>query len=505
MSVDTMTNYSTSSLSGSRLLGAYLGDIKIEFTKMIRTPAFAVPTLFFPAMFYVLFGVVMQGGDPEASLQIFARMGVFGTMAPGLFGFGVSLAFEREYGQLTFKQALPTPPGSYLLARMLMAMLFASIIATLLIVLAVTLTKAPLTAVSAIKVFFIEVLGVLPFCAMGLFVGSAASGQAAPAIVNIIYLPMAFLSGLWFPLQYLKYPIFQEMAPLWPSFHLSQIALHELGKESFGSMGSHFCALIGITLLFFTIAVRRLSGAGVHMFGARRPGAAVRKSRLLGTAVIFVSIALIIAGVMGGHEKVPAVTSTVAAEDGAGSPVTGTQSAAPVGVTAPETTQLANFDGGSTAVSYGLGWIAADDKTRGGDSVSAVKLTSGGAAGSKAAMEVAGTVGTAIAYPFAGTVFFPAGDTRTGFEKWGFMDYSKRKTLRFQVRGDGQDYLVMFIGPVMGGIPAMYHFTAGQDWKEVSVPLRDLAGLDLERVKMVGIGTMTAGPFRFEIDDVRIE
>jgi len=85
------------------------------------------------------------------------------------------------------------------------------------------------------------------------------------------------------------------------------------------------------------------------------------------------------------------------------------------------------------------------------------------------------------------------------------MDYSKRKTLRFQVRGDGQDYLVMFIGPVMGGIPAMYHFTAGQDWKEVSVPLGDLANLDLERVKMVGIGTMTAGPFRFEIDDVRIE
>jgi hypothetical protein len=316
---------------------------------------------------------------------------------------------------------------------------------------------------------------------------------------------MAFLSGLWFPLEYLKYPIFAEMSPLWPSFHLAQIALHSLGKESYGSFGSHVSALVGTTLLFFTIAVRRLSGAGFQMFGARRPGAGVGKSRLFGTAVILVSIALIIVGVMGGREKVPAVTSTVAAEDSAGSPVTDTKSAAPVGVPAPETTQLADFDSGSTAVSYGLGWIAADDKTRGGDSVSALKLTTGGAAGSKAAMEVSGTAGTAIQYPFAGTVFFPAGDTKTGFEKWGFMDYSKRKTLRFQVRGDGQDYLVMFLGPVMGGIPPMYRFTAGQDWKEVSVPLQNLGNLDLERVKMIGIGTMNAGPFRFEIDDVRIE
>jgi len=179
MSVETMTNYSTSSLTGSRLLAAYLGDIRIELTKITRTPAFFVPTLFFPAMFYVLFGVLMGGGDAQGALHTFVRMGVFGTMAPGLFGFGVSLAFEREYGQLIFKQALPTPPGSYLLARMLMAMLFASVIAVILIVLALTLTHAPLTPMAAVRVFFVEVLGVLPFCAIGLFVGALASGQAA--------------------------------------------------------------------------------------------------------------------------------------------------------------------------------------------------------------------------------------------------------------------------------------------------------------------------------------
>ena len=132
--MNTAANYS--SLGGSRLLNAYLGDIRFEFVKMMRTPAFIVPTLFFPAMFYVLFGVIMGGGNQDAALHTFARMGVFGTMAPGLFGFGVSLAFEREYGLMTFKQALPTPPGSYLIARMVVAMAMAAMISILLSLLA---------------------------------------------------------------------------------------------------------------------------------------------------------------------------------------------------------------------------------------------------------------------------------------------------------------------------------------------------------------------------------
>ena len=45
--------------------------------------------------------------------------------------------------------------------------------------------------------------GVLPFCAIGLFVGSLVGAQGAPAVVNMIYLPMAFLAGLWMPLSML--------------------------------------------------------------------------------------------------------------------------------------------------------------------------------------------------------------------------------------------------------------------------------------------------------------
>ena len=71
-------------------------------------------------------------------------------------------------------------------------------------------------------------LGVLPFCALGMFVGTLIKGQGAPGLLNLIYLPMAFLSGLWLPLSML--PTFlQRLAPIWPSYHLDQLALAAVG------------------------------------------------------------------------------------------------------------------------------------------------------------------------------------------------------------------------------------------------------------------------------------
>jgi len=35
--------------------------------------------------------------------------------------------------------------------------------------------------------------------------------------------------------------------------------------------------------------------------------------------------------------------------------------------------------------------------------------------------------------------------------------------------------------------------------------LQNLGGIDLKQVKLISIGTMTPGAFRFQIDDVRVE
>jgi ABC-2 type transport system permease protein len=147
-------------MSGARLWAAYLGEMRFEFIKSLRTPAFAVPTLLFPILFYVMFGIFFGSmrGDSGQALYLFATYGVFGAMGPGLFGFGVSLAIEREQGLLTLKQALPQPPGAYLLARAAMAMLFVGIISLMLTMMAVFVGHVPLTFSQGIRLFVIDVL-----------------------------------------------------------------------------------------------------------------------------------------------------------------------------------------------------------------------------------------------------------------------------------------------------------------------------------------------------------
>jgi ABC-2 type transport system permease protein len=107
------------------LLRCYGLEAKHEFLRLLRAPSFAVPTLVFPPMFYLLFAVLFGGrsGGFQANIYLLATYGVFGVMSPGLFGFGVSVAMDRERGWLTYKRALPMPPGAYLAAKLAMAML----------------------------------------------------------------------------------------------------------------------------------------------------------------------------------------------------------------------------------------------------------------------------------------------------------------------------------------------------------------------------------------------
>ncbi len=299
-------------MSNARLWSAYLGEARFEFVKSLRTPAFAVPTLLFPAMFYLLFGVLFGSarGNEAMAVYTFATYGVFGAMGPGLFGFGVSLAIEREQGLLTLKQALPQPPGAYLLARLGMAMLFVTIISLMLVAMATLLAGVSLTFGQGLTIFFINVLGAVPFCAIGLFIGTLVSGQAAPAIVNLIFLPMAFLSGLWVPLQFLP-PVLGDIAPIWPAHHLAQLALATVGAPSSGSTIGHVVVLAGTSVAFFALAMRRMHGDNLGLFGARGPFA--RLAMVLTVVVGFAGMFHWVAGSLG-HAATPAPAPAKPAE-----------------------------------------------------------------------------------------------------------------------------------------------------------------------------------------------
>jgi len=234
----------------------YLLEARSELLRVWRTPGFAVPTLVFPAMFYLFFGVLLAKGEHgvEQSLYALGGLGSFGVMTPGLFGFGVGFAIDRGMGWLQVKRASPMPPAAYLLAKVAMAMLFAGIVSTLLCCMAAFLGHVSLAPGQWLTLLVTLVLGSIPFCALGLAVGAWAKPQSAPALVNLIYLPMSFLSGLWMPLQFL--PAFmQKLATVFPAYHLGRLAYAATGVQPTEVL-PHVLALVGFTAIFLALAAR---------------------------------------------------------------------------------------------------------------------------------------------------------------------------------------------------------------------------------------------------------
>ena len=119
-------------MSTARIRNAYITEIKYECLRALRAPAFSIPFLLLPIVLYVLFGVLLAGnmshGDSTVAKIMFVNWAVFGVMGPGMFGFGIFVANEREQGLLTLKRALPMPNGASLLAKLVMVTLFAAIV-----------------------------------------------------------------------------------------------------------------------------------------------------------------------------------------------------------------------------------------------------------------------------------------------------------------------------------------------------------------------------------------
>jgi ABC-2 type transport system permease protein len=234
----------------------YLLEIKYEFLKALRLPAYSLPTLLFPLFFYLFFGVMWGAkmtGSVNMATYLVATYGTFGVMGAALFGFGVSVAIERGQGWLEVKRTTPMPMAAYFVSKLGMAMIFSAIIVVMLFLLSVTVGNATITVMQALAMFGVLVLGSITFCMLGLAIGFLAGPNSATPIVNLIYLPMGFLAGLWIPIAFLPKTL-QSVAHWLPPYHFSQLALRTIGASRGEPVLVHVGAMVAATVLFAAIA-----------------------------------------------------------------------------------------------------------------------------------------------------------------------------------------------------------------------------------------------------------
>jgi ABC-2 type transport system permease protein len=240
-------------------LRAHALEAWYEFLRVLRTPAFSLPTLCFPLVFYVVFALLIPGqwGDLQKAAYLFATYCAFGVIGPALFGFGAGLAMERQRGLLDLKRVSPMPASAYFLAKIAMSVAFSFAVVVLLSIAAIGFGGVEIGMVQWLRLVAVLMLGTLPFSALGLWIGMLVKGEAAIAVVNIVYLPMALLSGLWLPL-FVFPALVQKLAVVWPAWHLGQMALGIVGQVDDVRYGLHAGVMLAMTVLFLSLAALRL-------------------------------------------------------------------------------------------------------------------------------------------------------------------------------------------------------------------------------------------------------
>ena len=250
--------------SARRLLGAYVEETRCEALRLLRNPALVFPVMIMPVALYALFAVVIAGEaidkDPNTGLFLFSAFSVMAISMPALFGLSSSLAMEREMGLMLLKRAQPAPAGSWLVAKIVCGVGFGILAFLPLLALAVGTGKLPLQGDALLKMSLTLIGCSIPFCAMGLMMGALVKGNAAAGFANLVYLPGCYLSGMFFPLPKSMY----WQTPLWPQFHVSQLAMHAAGVEKlqFEPVLVALGGVVGYTALFSAVAIWRLARKG---------------------------------------------------------------------------------------------------------------------------------------------------------------------------------------------------------------------------------------------------
>lgn len=238
------------------LLRILYTESKLEVIKCLRLPAFSSSILSFPLIVYIVCGVLIDINVQEIRADHYwlvaaSSIGMIGT---ALFGFGVYIAIERGQGWLLLKRVSPLPVYIHFLAKAFMAIVFCALITSLLVVIALTFGSTDLGIKQICVLILTQMFCSLPFCMLGLVIGCAVSANSAHAIVNLIYLPMLFLSGIIVPYTYFP-PWLQGIAHYLPSFHSVQLALSSIDAATTVNVFLHVSVLIVYTIVLLGIGV----------------------------------------------------------------------------------------------------------------------------------------------------------------------------------------------------------------------------------------------------------
>ncbi|MGH3759954.1 ABC transporter permease [Actinophytocola sp.] len=178
----------------------------IELKQFFRQKEQVIFTFTFPALILVLLGSIFtdtfEGTGVTAGQVFAASMAGAGIIATSFLNLGIGVAQDLEDHTLKRLRGAPIPATAYFIGKVILVAVASIAEVVLLVAVGMLLfdVELPSTADRWFTFAWVFVLGTISCSLLGITISSVAkSAQGAAAVVNVPYVALQFLSGVYIP------------------------------------------------------------------------------------------------------------------------------------------------------------------------------------------------------------------------------------------------------------------------------------------------------------------
>lgn len=178
----------------------YQALIALDIKLALRQRSVIFFNYMFPLVFFFIFAQAFHAERGSAMTIVIAMVIIIGVLGNGLFGAGIRAVQEREANILRRYKVTPIGPLPLLVAATVTGWIVFMPYVFLMFALAHFIYGMPWPESLGSILIFVTV-GIIGFRAIGMILASVANSmQESQILVQLVYLPMLFLSGATFPL-----------------------------------------------------------------------------------------------------------------------------------------------------------------------------------------------------------------------------------------------------------------------------------------------------------------
>jgi ABC-type multidrug transport system permease subunit len=198
---------------------SYLAHIRINLKLTARDRLALFFQYLFPLAFFFIFAQSFQARQGGTITQVATMVLILGVLGSGFFGAGIRAVQDREMGILRRFKVAPMSAAPILVASMVTGWLNYIPAAALIVLLSHFVYGMPMPR-HWLSLLALLSLAIVSFRSVGLIVASVVNSiQESQILIQLLYLPMLFLSGATFPLTMLP-PWLQVVAQFMPATYL---------------------------------------------------------------------------------------------------------------------------------------------------------------------------------------------------------------------------------------------------------------------------------------------